>query len=120
MPGKYRDVFILHDMQHLSATETAHLLRLTIPAEKTQLRRMRLPMREQLAAVFGKRWIERLPLLEGKEVMVTCDRVLQKLSNYLDNHVDPHVDPSLRAANRRARQRGHRCYRSAESTGKML
>jgi RNA polymerase sigma-70 factor (ECF subfamily) len=66
LPEKYRDVFILRDMQHLSVTETAQVLRLTIPAVKTQLHRARLQMREQLAPVFGKRWIERLPFWKGK------------------------------------------------------
>jgi len=66
LPEKYRDVFILRDMQHLSVTETAQVLRLTIPAVKTQLHRARLQMREQLAPVFGKRWIERLAFWKGK------------------------------------------------------
>jgi len=66
LPEKYRDVFILRDMQHLTVTETAQVLRLTIPAVKTQLHRARLQMREQLAPVFGKRWIERLPFWKGK------------------------------------------------------
>ncbi len=66
LPEKYRDVFILRDMQHLTVTETAQALRLTVPAVKTQLHRARLQMREQLAPVFGKRWIERLPFWKGK------------------------------------------------------
>lgn len=66
LPEKYREVFVLRDMQHLSVTETAEVLGLTIPAVKTQLHRARLQMREQLAPVFGKRWIERLPFWKGK------------------------------------------------------
>ncbi len=66
LPEKYRDVFILRDMQHLSVTETAQVLRLTIPAVKTQLHRARLQMREQLAPVFGNRWIERLAFWKEK------------------------------------------------------
>jgi len=66
LPEKYREVFVLRDMQHLSVTETAEVLGLTIPAVKTRLHRARLQMREQLAPVFGKRWIERLPFWKGK------------------------------------------------------
>jgi RNA polymerase sigma-70 factor, ECF subfamily len=66
LPDKYRAVFVLRDMQHLTVAETAQVLRLTIPAVKTQLHRARLQMREQLAPVFGKRGIERLPFWKGK------------------------------------------------------
>jgi RNA polymerase sigma-70 factor (ECF subfamily) len=66
LPEKYREVFVLRDMQHLSVTETAEVLGLTVPTVKTQLHRARLQMREQLAPVFGKRWIERLPFWKGK------------------------------------------------------
>jgi RNA polymerase sigma-70 factor, ECF subfamily len=66
LPEKYREVFVLRDMQHLSVTETAEVLGLTVPAVKTRLHRARLQMREQLTPVFGKRWIERLPFWKGK------------------------------------------------------
>jgi RNA polymerase sigma-70 factor (ECF subfamily) len=66
LPDKYRAVFVLRDMQHLSVAETATILELTVPAVKTQLHRARLQMREQLAPVFGKRWTERLPFWKGK------------------------------------------------------
>lgn len=66
LPDKYRVVFVLRDMQHLSVTETATVLGLTAPAVKTQLHRARLQMREQLAPMFGKRWTERLPFWKGK------------------------------------------------------
>jgi RNA polymerase sigma-70 factor, ECF subfamily len=66
LPEKYREVFVLRDMQHLSVAETATVLELTVPAVKIQLHRARLQMREQLAPVFGKRWIDRLPFWKGK------------------------------------------------------
>jgi RNA polymerase sigma-70 factor (ECF subfamily) len=66
LPDKYRAVFVLRDMQHLSVAETATILELTVPAVKTQLHRARLQMREQLAPIFGKRWTERLPFWKGK------------------------------------------------------
>ena len=66
LSDKYREVLVLRDMQHLSVTETAEVLGLTIPAVKTQLHRPRLQMREPFAPEFGKRWIERLPFWKGK------------------------------------------------------
>jgi RNA polymerase sigma-70 factor (ECF subfamily) len=66
LPEKYREVFFLRDMQHLSIAETAAILGLTEPAVKTQLHRARLQMREQLTPIFGKSWIERLPFWKGK------------------------------------------------------
>lgn len=66
LPEKYRAVFVLRDMQHLTVAETAAALELTVPAVKTQLHRARLQMREQLAPVFGKRWIERFRFGKGK------------------------------------------------------
>jgi len=66
LPPRYREVFVLRDMQHLRVAETAQVLGISIPAVKTQLHRARLQMREHLAPVFGKRWIERLPFFKGK------------------------------------------------------
>jgi len=67
LPEKYREVFVLRDMQGLSVSETANILGVSTPAIKTQLHRARLQMREQLGPVFGKRWIERLPFLRGNK-----------------------------------------------------
>jgi RNA polymerase sigma-70 factor, ECF subfamily len=66
LPDKYREVFMLRDMQHLTMAETASILGLTIPAVKTQVHRARLQMREQLAPIFGKRWTDRLHFWKGK------------------------------------------------------
>jgi RNA polymerase sigma-70 factor (ECF subfamily) len=67
LPPKYRETFLLRDIQHLSVAETAKILDLSVPAVKTQLHRARLQMREQLAPVFQKRWSERLPFLKGRK-----------------------------------------------------
>lgn len=67
LPMKYREVFVLRDIQHLSVSETAKILGLSTPAVKTQLHRARLQMREQLAAIFQKRWSERLPFFKGRK-----------------------------------------------------
>jgi len=67
LSAKYREIFILRDVQHLSVAETAKVLGLSMPAVKTQLHRARLHMREQLTPVFGKRWSDRLPFLKGRK-----------------------------------------------------
>lgn len=67
LPQKYREVFVLRDMQGLSVGETARILEISAPAVKTQLHRARLQMREQLAPLFGKSWAERLPFFKGKK-----------------------------------------------------
>ena len=64
---KYRQVFLLRDVQHLSVEETARVLGISKPAVKTQLLRARLQMRELLAPVFRKRWSDRLPFRKGKK-----------------------------------------------------
>jgi RNA polymerase sigma-70 factor, ECF subfamily len=66
LPPKYRQIFILRDVQHLSVAETTKALGLSTPAVKTQLHRARLQIREQLVPLFGKRWSERLPFLKGR------------------------------------------------------
>ncbi len=66
LPQKYREVFLLRDVEHLSVEETSKVLGVSTAAVKTQLHRARLQMREQLAAVFGKRWSDRLPFLKGR------------------------------------------------------
>jgi RNA polymerase sigma-70 factor (ECF subfamily) len=66
LPEKYREVFVLRDMQHLSVEETATVLGVTVEGVKTRSHRARLRMREHLAPVFGKRWTERLPFWKGR------------------------------------------------------
>jgi len=48
LPMDYRVVFILRDIEGRSAEETAKILKLTIPAVKSRLRRARVFLREQL------------------------------------------------------------------------
>lgn len=66
LPQKYREVFLLRDVEHLSVEETSKMLGVSTAAVKTQLHRARLQMREQLVPVFGKRWSDRLPFLKGR------------------------------------------------------
>ncbi|MCX7984064.1 MAG: sigma-70 family RNA polymerase sigma factor [Bacteroidetes bacterium] len=48
LPLDYRIVFVLRDIEGLSNEQTAKLMRLTVPAVKSRLRRARLFLREQL------------------------------------------------------------------------
>jgi RNA polymerase sigma-70 factor (ECF subfamily) len=54
LPGIYREVFVLRDMQHLDVAETAEALSLGQSAVKTRLHRARLMMRESLTPLFAK------------------------------------------------------------------
>jgi len=53
---KYREVFILRDMQQLSIEETAKVLGISIPSVKTRLLRARLMLRDLLAPGLGGGW----------------------------------------------------------------
>lgn len=48
LPYEYRVVFILRDVEGQTAEETARILKLSIPATKSRLRRARFFLREQL------------------------------------------------------------------------
>lgn len=48
LPLEYRIVFVLRDLEDLSAEETAEVLKLSVPAVKSRLRRARLFLRERL------------------------------------------------------------------------
>jgi len=48
LPVEYRVVFVLRDIEEKSANETAKILRLSVPAVKSRLRRARMFLREQL------------------------------------------------------------------------
>jgi RNA polymerase sigma-70 factor, ECF subfamily len=48
LPEDYRVVFVLRDIENLTAEETARILKLSIPAVKSRLRRARIFLREQL------------------------------------------------------------------------
>ena len=56
LPQKYREVFTLRDIAHLSIDETSQVLGLTLGSVKSRLLRARLQMREALAPGFGGSW----------------------------------------------------------------
>jgi RNA polymerase sigma-70 factor, ECF subfamily len=53
---KYREVFILRDVQHLNISETAKVLGITEASVKTRLLRARLQMRDALAPGLDGGW----------------------------------------------------------------
>lgn len=55
LPGSFRTVFVLRDVEGLSTEETAEALELSIPAVKSRLLRARLQLRERLSKFFKKR-----------------------------------------------------------------
>ena len=64
---KYREVFILRDMQHLSIDETAKVLGISIASVKTRLLRARLMLRDLLAPGFGGKWSSKLSFEKGSK-----------------------------------------------------
>ena len=63
--AKYREVFMLRDVQHLSIEETAEALGISQASVKTRLLRARLMLRDLLAPGLGGSWFARLPFEKG-------------------------------------------------------
>jgi len=61
---KYREVFVLRDMQHLSIEETAKALHISTASVKTRLLRARLMLRDLLSPGLGGSW-SRLSFAKG-------------------------------------------------------
>ncbi len=62
---KYREIFVLRDMQHLSIEETAKALGISTASVKTRLLRARLMLRDLLAPGFGGSWSSKLFFAKG-------------------------------------------------------
>jgi RNA polymerase sigma-70 factor, ECF subfamily len=62
---KYREVFVLRDMEQLNIQETADALGISIASVKTRLLRARLMLRDLLAAGWEQGWFSRLPFGKG-------------------------------------------------------
>ena len=67
LADKYREVFVLRDMQHLSIEETAKMLGISAAAVKTRLLRARLMLRDLLAPGLGGSWNDRLSFAKGNK-----------------------------------------------------
>ncbi|MGO8796341.1 MAG: sigma-70 family RNA polymerase sigma factor [Candidatus Sulfotelmatobacter sp.] len=64
---KYREVFVLRDMEHLNIQETAEALGISVASVKTRLLRARLMLRDLLAAGWEHGWFSRLPFEKGNK-----------------------------------------------------
>jgi len=64
---KYREVFVLRDMEHLNIQETAEALGISVGSVKTRLLRARLMLRDLLAAGWEQGWFSRLPFEKGSK-----------------------------------------------------
>jgi len=64
---KYREVFVLRDMEQLNIQETAEALGISVASVKTRLLRARLMLRDLLAAGWEKGWFSRLPFEKGNK-----------------------------------------------------
>ena len=59
LDGKYREVLVLRDVQHLNIAETAKILGITEANVKTRLLRARPQMRDALAPGIDGSWTTR-------------------------------------------------------------
>jgi RNA polymerase sigma-70 factor, ECF subfamily len=64
---KYREVFVLRDMEQLNIQETAAALGISVASVKTRLLRARLMLRDLLAAGWKQGWFSRLPFEKGSK-----------------------------------------------------
>jgi RNA polymerase sigma-70 factor (ECF subfamily) len=64
---KYREVFVMRDMEQLNIQETAEALGISVAAVKTRLLRARLMLRDLLAAGWEQGWFSRLPFEKGSK-----------------------------------------------------
>jgi RNA polymerase sigma-70 factor, ECF subfamily len=64
---KYREVFVLRDVEHLNIQETAEALGITVASVKTRLLRARLMLRDLLTAGWEQGWFSRLPFEKGNK-----------------------------------------------------
>jgi RNA polymerase sigma-70 factor (ECF subfamily) len=64
---KYREVFLLRDVQHMSIEETAEVLNISIASVKTRLLRARLSLRDILAPELANGWFSHAPFGKGSK-----------------------------------------------------
>jgi RNA polymerase sigma-70 factor (ECF subfamily) len=64
---KYREVFMLRDMEQLNIQETADALGISIASVKTRLLRARLMLRDLLAGGWEQGWFSREPMGKGNK-----------------------------------------------------
>jgi len=122
----YREVFILRDIEHLSAIETGRILGLSPGAVNTRLHRARLQMREELTPLFkapgakkARMMSVNMMLLMGRMMMrktISCRHVTRELSNYVDDQLTPELQQQIEEHIRVC----HRCSILVDTLRKLL
>ena len=121
----YREVFVLRDVQHLSAIETGRILGLSPGAVNTRLHRARLQMREHLTPLFkasgrkARMMSLKMMLLMGRIMMrktISCRHVTRELSNYINSD----LTAELRHQIEEHLQFCDRCSLLVDTTRKLL
>jgi RNA polymerase sigma-70 factor, ECF subfamily len=64
---KYREVFLLRDVEHASIEETAQVLDISVASVKTRLLRARLMLRDILAPMLADGWFSHAPFQKGNK-----------------------------------------------------
>ena len=64
---KYREVFLLRDVEQMSIEEAAEVLNISIASVKTRLLRARLMLRDILAPALADGWFSRAPFGKGSK-----------------------------------------------------
>jgi RNA polymerase sigma-70 factor (ECF subfamily) len=64
---KYREVFLLRDVEQMSIEEAAEVLNISIASVKTRLLRARLMLRDLLAPALADGWFSRAPFGKGSK-----------------------------------------------------
>jgi RNA polymerase sigma-70 factor, ECF subfamily len=85
LPEKYREIFVLRDVQGLTITQTAKLVGITESTVKTRLLRARLRMRDLLSAEATLK--PNAPVVLRRAAAVPCVLVWRRVSDYVDNDV---------------------------------
>jgi RNA polymerase sigma-70 factor (ECF subfamily) len=121
----YREVFVLRDVQRLSAAETGKILGISEGAVNTRLHRARLQMREYVTPFFraprpmSMTMPLNMMLLMGKTWMrktITCRHVTRQISAYIDGQ----LTPELRAKIEEHLRLCDRCSIVLDTTRKLL
>ena len=74
LPGGYRTVFVMRDVEELSTAETAECLDVTQEVVKTRLHRARASLRNELLAMAGGQARSAFPFLGAR-----CDRTVERV-----------------------------------------
>jgi RNA polymerase sigma-70 factor, ECF subfamily len=86
LPEKYREIFVLRDVQGLTITQTAKLVGITESTVKTRLLRARLRMRDLLSAEAALK--PNAPVVLKKAAAVPCVLVWRGVSDFVDNNLN--------------------------------